>query len=484
MDEVIKMNNDRNIKPQKIRKPVREQSPEERIKNFNEVPYGYNNDEAIEEALRCLQCKNPTCIEGCPVNINIKKFIRQISTGDYKSAIDTIKNDNSLPSVCGRVCPQEEQCEKACVLHKTRNPINIGALERFAADWEAENLKIEVKNIERLKDKNGNPIKVAIVGSGPAGLTAAGDLAKLGYTPVIFEAMHIAGGVLTYGMPEFRLPKKIVSREIEYLKKLGVEFKFNTVIGKSYTLDDLFKHGYKAIFIGVGAGTPLFLDIPGENLIGVYSANEFLTRINAMKAYLFPEYDTPVKIGQYIAVIGGGNVAMDAARSAKRLKGVKEVYIVYRRSEEEMPARIEEIIHAKQENIIFKLLTNPVEIIGKEKGEVKALKCIKMQLGEPDESGRKRPVPIKDSEFTMDVDTVILALGTKANKLLTSDINNLKLNNKGYIEINNETGETSIPGVFAGGDITTGSATVIAAMGAARKAVKAMDAFLKKNYIC
>lgn len=470
---------DNNAQNKKSCVRMREQHPEERIKNFNEVPYGYNEEEAKLEAVRCLQCKNPTCIQGCPVNINIKKFIKQIADGDFSGAINTIKDDNCLPAVCGRVCPQEEQCEKACVLFKVKNPINIGALERFAADWEAEHINIEVIAKEKIKDKNNNPVKIAIIGSGPAGLTVAGDLAKMGYSPTIFEALHIPGGVLTYGIPEFRLPKRIVAREVEYLKKLGVEFNFNTVIGKSYTLEDLFNLGYKAVFIGVGAGTPLFLNIPGENLTGVFSANEFLTRINAMKAYLFPEYDTPVRTGNYVAVIGGGNVAMDAARSAKRLKNVKDVYIIYRRSEEEMPARVEEVKRAKEEKIIFKLLSNPVEIIGNEKGEVKALKCIKMQLGEPDDSGRRRPVPVHGSEFIIDVDTVILALGTKANRLLTSDVKNLKLNKWGYIEVNPETGATSIPGVFAGGDITTGSATVIAAMGAGRKAAKAIDNYLK-----
>ncbi len=468
-------------KAKRPRIKVRQQDPGTRIKNFFEVPYGYNEEEAVEEASRCLQCKNPSCIEGCPVNINIKEFIRRISERDFKGAIDTIKKDSSLPAVCGRVCPQEEQCEHKCVMQKTKNPVNIGALERFAADWEAENIKEPALSVEKIRDKNGELIKVAIAGAGPAGLTVAGELAKMGYTPVIFEAMHMAGGVLTYGIPEFRLPKKIVQREVEYLKSIGTEFKLNVVIGKSYTVDDLFKLGYKALFIGVGAGTPVFLGIPGENLKGVYSANEFLTRINAMKAYKFPEYDTPVKIGKKVAVIGAGNVAMDAARWARRLPRVEEVYIIYRRSEEEMPARIEEIERAKEEGIIFRLLTNPTEIISDGQGWVKAIRCIRMELTEPDESGRRKPVPVKDSEFEIEVDTVIPALGTKANKLMTSDIPGLKLNKSGYIDTNPETGETSLPGIFAGGDISTGSSTVIAAMGAGKKAAKAIAEYLKKN---
>jgi glutamate synthase (NADPH/NADH) small chain len=467
-------------KAKRPRVKMKEQDVKDRIKNFFEVPLGYTEEEAKEEASRCLQCKNPTCIQGCPVNINIKEFIFKISQNDFKGAIETIKRDNSLPAVCGRVCPQEEQCEAACIMQKTKNPINIGGLERFAADWEAENLTTEPLQIEKKKDKQGNPIKVAIVGSGPAGLTVAGDLAKMGYEPTIFEAIHIPGGVLVYGIPEFRLPKKIVAREVDYLKKLGVKFELNVVIGKSYTLDDLFKMGYKAIFIGVGAGTPMFLGIPGENLKGVYSANEFLTRINAMKAYLFPEYDTPIKMGKKVVVVGAGNVAMDSARWARRLKEVEEVHIVYRRSEAEMPARIEEIKRAKEEGIIFNLLTNPVEIIGNENGWVKAIKCIKMELGEPDSSGRRRPVPVPGSEFIIETDIVIPALGTKANRLLTSDVPGLKLTKWGNIEVD-ENGATSIRGVFAGGDITTGSATVIAAMGAGRKAAKAIDEFIKSE---
>ncbi|PKL92724.1 MAG: glutamate synthase (NADPH), homotetrameric [Candidatus Goldiibacteriota bacterium HGW-Goldbacteria-1] len=470
-------------KAKRPRIKVRQQESADRIKNFNEVPFGYNEEEAIEEANRCLQCKNPTCISGCPVNINIKEFIRQITIKDFKGAIDTIKLDSSLPAVCGRVCPQEEQCEHACVMLKTKNPINIGALERFAADWETQNTKPVPASINKIKDKDGNPIKIAIAGAGPAGLTVAGDLAKMGYSPVVFEAMHLAGGVLIYGIPEFRLPKAIVQGEVDYLKSLGVEFKLNVVVGKSYTVEDVFKLGYKALFVGVGAGTPMFLGIPGEQAKGVYSANEFLTRINAMKAYRFPEYDTPVKLGKKVAVVGAGNVAMDAARWSLRLPGVEEVYIVYRRSEDEMPARIEEKERAKEEGIIFKLLTNPIAVMENEQGWVKSLKCIKMELGEPDESGRRKPVAVAGSDFEIEVDTVISALGTKANKLMTSDIAGLKLNKWGYIEADPETGATSLPGIFAGGDISTGSSTVIAAMGAGKKAAKGIDAFIKETVL-
>ncbi len=466
-------------KAKRPRIQVRQQEPAVRIKNFDEVPFGYSEEEAVAEADRCLQCKTPTCIQGCPVNINIKLFINHIAKRDFRAAINTIKMDNSLPAVCGRVCPQEEQCESRCVMLKTKNPINIGSLERFAADWEAKNPGEKAQLPPRKKDKNGNPIKIAIAGAGPAGLTVAGDLVKMGYTPVVFEAMHIAGGVLVYGIPEFRLPKSIVQREVDYLKSMGVEFNLNVVIGKSYTLDDLKKLGYYAIFIGVGAGTPMFLGIPGENLKGVYSANEYLTRINAMKGYLFPEYDTPVKTGKKVAVVGAGNVAMDAARWSRRLPGVEEVYIVYRRSEAEMPARKEEIERAHEEGIKFNLLTNPVEILGDENGWVKGMKCIKMELGEPDSSGRRKPIPVKGSEFVIEVDTVIPALGTKANKLLTADVPGLNLTKWGNIAADESTGATSIPGVFAGGDITTGSATVIAAMGAGRKAARAIDAYIQ-----
>jgi glutamate synthase (NADPH/NADH) small chain len=461
--------------------PVRQQAAGERIKNFNEVPLGYNEEEALREAGRCLQCKNPTCITGCPVNINIKGFIHKISLKDYKGAIDIIRLDSSLPAVCGRVCPQEEQCELKCVMNKRGNAINIGSLERFAADWEAENVKTAGQNVNKKTDNEGRTVKIAVVGAGPAGLTIAGDLAKMGYTVVIYEALHIAGGVLVYGIPEFRLPKRIVVREIDKLKELGVEFNLNVVIGKSYTFDDLKNMGFKAVFVGVGAGTPVFPGIPGEHLKGVYSANEYLTRINAMKGYLFPEYDTPVKAGKKVAVVGGGNVAMDSARWSRRLPGVEEVHVIYRRSAAEMPARKDEIERAREEGIIFNMLTNPVEIIGDDNGWVKAVKCVRMELGDPDPSGRRRPVEVSGSEFIMDFDTVIPALGTKANRLLTGSVPGLKLTKSGSIEADPETGATSIPGIFAGGDITTGSSTVIAAMGAGRKAAKAIDAYLRKS---
>ncbi len=465
----------------KERLKVRTQEASARVKNFDEVPFGFNEAEAVEEASRCIQCKKPTCIDGCPVNINIKEFVRLIAAKDYQGAIRIIKENNSLPAVCGRVCPQETQCEEKCVMLKTGQPINIGALERYAADWEAANGKIEEVKITPKLDKTGKQISVAIAGSGPAGLTVASELAKMGYKAVIFEALHLAGGVLVYGIPEFRLPKAIVKREVDYLKKLGVEIRTDVLIGKSYTVKDIFEMGYKALFIGVGAGTPSFVNIPGENLKGVYSANEFLTRMNLLKAYLFPEYDTPVKIGKKVAVIGAGNVAMDAARISKRLKGVEEVHIIYRRSDKEMPARHEEIEHAREEGIIFNLLTNPLELVGDENGFVTKIKCIKMELGEPDSSGRRSPKAIPGTEFFIDVNTVIPALGTKANELLTTNVEGLKLNKWGYIEADPETGETSLPGIYAGGDISTGAATVIAAMGAGKKAAKAMDTYLSRE---
>jgi glutamate synthase (NADPH/NADH) small chain len=463
----------------KERLKVRQQAANERIRNFEEVPFGYDDNEAKLEASRCLQCKNPTCIQGCPVNINIKEFISQIASGDVAGAIKTIKESNSLPAVCGRVCPQETQCEEKCVLLKTGQAINIGALERYAADWEAANMETKAQVITPVLGRDGKQIKVAIAGSGPAGLTVAGELAKLGYKAVIFEALHLPGGVLVYGIPEFRLPKAIVKREVDYLKTLGVEIQTDVLVGKSYTIDDLVQDGFQAVFIGVGAGTPSFMNVPGENFKGVYSSNEFLTRMNLLKAYKFPEYDTPVKLGKKVAVVGAGNVAMDSARVSRRLKGVEEVHIIYRRSEKEMPARHEEIEHAKEEGIILDLLTNPVEIISDENGFVSKIKCVRMELCEPDASGRCGTKAIPGSEFIMEVDNVIPALGTKANELLTTNVKGLKLNKWGYIEANPETGATSIPGIFAGGDISTGSATVIAAMGAGKKAAAAIDIYLK-----
>ncbi|MFQ5951997.1 MAG: NADPH-dependent glutamate synthase [Candidatus Omnitrophota bacterium] len=456
---------------------MKEQDPKKRIKNFNEVPYGYTEEEAVEEASRCLQCEDAPCVEGCPAEIDIPGFIKAIKEKRFLDALAIIRETNSLPAVCGRVCPQEDQCELKCVLMKTGNPINIGALERFAADFE--------KTLERMK-KATPPVKqdkekVAIVGSGPAGLTCAADLAKMGYRVTIFEGLHKSGGVLTYGIPEFRLPKNIVEEEVREIKKLGVEVKLSYLIGRTKTIEQLREEGYEAFFIASGAGLPYFMGIEGENLNGVYSANEFLTRVNLMKAYKFPEYDTPVNVGKVVAVIGAGNVAMDAARSALRL-GADKVMIVYRRTEKEMPARIDEIHHAEQEGIEFHLLTTPVKIIGNEKGDVIKLICIKNELGEPDESGRRRPVPIEDSEFEMKVDTVIVAIGNGPNPLLLKTIDGLKLSRKGNIEAD-EKGQSSVEYIFAGGDIVTGSATVIAAMGAGKQAARAIDKYLQSKKI-
>lgn len=443
------------------------QSPEERIKNFNEVALGYLPAQAIEEANRCLKCKKPKCIEGCPVGIDIPAFIDFIANGYFQEAITKIKEKNNLPAICGRVCPQETQCEILCVLGKKAEPIAIGRLERFAADNEKELVIPQIT-------PNGK--KVAIIGAGPGGLTCAADLAKLGYEVTIFEGLHDTGGVLRYGIPEFRLPKTIVDKEVDYIKKLGVKIEVNVVVGLTTTIDELKNDGFKAIFIGTGAGLPYFLGIPGENLSGVYSANEFLTRTNLMQAYKFPEYDTPIKVGKKVAVVGAGNVAMDSARCALRL-GAEEVYIVYRRSFEEMPARAEEVEHAKEEGIIFKLLTNPTKIIGNSNGWVVAMECIKMELGEPDTSGRKRPVPIPASEFIMDVQTVISALGQGPNPLLLEATKGLELNKKGNIVVD-ENLATSLAGVYAGGDIVTGAATVISAMGAGKKAALAIHHYL------
>ena len=444
-----------------------------RGKNFNEVALGYTEKLAVEEANRCLACKKPTCVEGCPVEVDIPAFISFVQEKNFKAAIQKIKEMNCLPAICGRVCPQEDQCEKLCTLAKKYEPIGIGRLERFVADWEREQ---GVGEVPRKKKRTGK--RVAVVGSGPAGLTVAGDLALQGHSVTVFEALHKAGGVLVYGIPEFRLPKSIVEEEINYVRSLGVEIKTSMVIGKVLTVDDLLdSRGYDAVFIGTGAGFPWFMGIPGENLNGVYSANEFLTRANLMKAYLFPKYDTPIKRGKRVAVIGGGNVAMDSARTALRL-GADEVYLVYRRSEKEMPARDEEVEHAKEEGIIFKLLTNPKRILG-EDGWVKGMECYQMELGEPDASGRCRPVAIEGSEFVLDVDVVIVAVGTSANPLIPESTPNLKLSKKGYIEADEESGLTSRKGVFAGGDIVTGSATVILAMGAGRKAARAIHEYLQ-----
>ena len=454
---------------------MREQDPKERIKNFNEVPYGYNEDEAVAEASRCLQCKKQPCVNGCPAEIDIPAFIKAISEKHFDESISIIKKTNNLPAVCGRVCPQEDQCEKLCILGKKGTPINIGNLERFSADWELKN-KSQKENTASGNGRKGK--KVAIIGAGPSGLTCAADLAKMGYSATIFEALHKPGGVLTYGIPEFRLPKDIVMTEVNEIKKLGVDIKYNNVIGRIKSIDKLREEGFDAFFISTGAGLPYFMGIEGENLNGVYSANEFLTRVNLMKAYKFPEYDTPINIGKNIAVVGGGNVAMDSARCALRL-GAEKVYIVYRRTENEMPARIDEIHHAKEEGIEFHLLANPLKIIGNEKAEVKKLVCIKNKLGEPDDSGRRRPVPIEGSEFEMDMDIVIIAIGNGSNPLLLDTIKGLELTRRGNI-VADDAGQTNIEDIFAGGDIVTGAATVIAAMGAGKNSARAIDNFLKR----
>ncbi len=460
-----------NMSLEKVKMP--EQMPNERNKNFKEVTLGYTEEMAIEEAKRCLQCKHMPCVKGCPVNVQIPQFIGLIADGNFKEAYEKIKETNSLPAVCGRVCPQETQCEELCVRGKKGEPVGIGRLERFAADWYMKNVQ------ENLGKPKGNGKKVAVVGAGPSGLTCAGDLAKLGYEVTVFEAFHVAGGVLMYGIPEFRLPKDIVQKEISSLKELGVKIETNMVIGKIYSIDELFEEGYHAVYIGTGAGLPNFLNIPGENLNGVYSANEFLTRINLMKAYK-DESDTPIWVGDSVAVIGGGNVAMDAARSAKRL-GAKDVFIIYRRSEEEMPARAEEVEHAKEEGIQFSLLTNPIQITGTEDGWVEGMECIKMELGPPDSSGRRRPKEVKGSEHLINVDTVIVAIGQSPNPLITSTSKDLKTQDWGGIIVDEDTGATSKKGVYAGGDIVTGAATVILAMGAGKTAAKAIDEYLTDN---
>lgn len=457
---------------QKVKMP--EQEPSVRSGNFTEVALGYNEEMARRESQRCLQCKTRPCVSGCPVNVQIPDFIKLISEGDFEGAYDKIKETNSLPAICGRVCPQESQCEQLCVRGKKGEPVGIGRLERFAADWFMANRESHVGCTAR----NGK--KVAVVGSGPAGLTCAGDLAKRGYEVTIFEAFHVPGGVLMYGIPEFRLPKALVQREIETVRQLGVNIMTNMVIGKVLSLDELKEEGYEAIFVGSGAGLPSFMGIPGENLNGVYSANEFLTRVNLMKAYRFPESDTPVRVTRNVAVVGGGNVAMDAARCAKRL-GAENVYIVYRRSEAEMPARQEEVHHAKEEGIIFKLLNNPTRVLGTEDGWVKGMECVEMELGEPDASGRRKPVVKQGSEFVLDVETVIVAIGQSPNPLIKSTTPGLETQKWGGIIVKEETGATSKEGVYAGGDAVTGAATVILAMGAGKKAAKAIDEYLSKK---
>ncbi len=453
--------------------PVREQEPLVRAKNFEEVCLGYNMEEAKEEATRCLKCKNPLCQKGCPVSIDIPLFIKEIETGDIEKASKIIGKSSALPAVCGRVCPQESQCEGKCIRGIKGEPISIGKLERFVADWAREN------NVDPDAPMAPNGKKVAVIGSGPSGLTCAGDLAKLGYDVTIFEALHEPGGVLVYGIPEFRLPKdKVVKPEIENVKKLGVKIETNVIIGQTVTIDELLSdEGFDAVFIGSGAGLPRFMNIPGESANGVFSANEYLTRSNLMKAYK-DEYDTPIVAGKKVAVVGGGNVAMDAARTALRLGA--EVHIVYRRSEEELPARVEEVHHAKEEGIIFDLLTNPVEVLVDDNGWVKGIKCIKMQLGEPDESGRRRPEEIPGSEFDIDVDTVIMSLGTSPNPLISSTTAGLDTNKRKCI-IADETGKTTKDGVYAGGDAVTGAATVILAMEAGKAGAKGIHEFLSNK---
>ena len=456
------------------RQKMPEQDPNIRRDNFEEVALGFTEEMAKKEADRCLQCAEPKCVNGCPVNIDIPNFIKLIKENNYLEAIRSIKEYNILPAICGRVCPQGIQCEKACILSKKWEPVAIGALERFLADWELKNQLKECPDCEA-----PNNIKVAVIGSGPAGLTCAADLAKYGFEVTIFEAFHTGGGVLVYGIPEFRLPKDIVENEIDTLKLLGVKTEYNMIIGKILTINDLKNMGFMAIFIGVGAGVPLIPKIPGLNLNGVLTANEFLTRTNLMKAYKFPEYDTPIKIGEIVIVIGGGNTALDSARVALRL-GAEKVIIAYRRSEAEMPARKEEYHHAVEEGIEFKFLTNPVKILGDKDSNVKEIEFIKMELGEYDESGRRRPIPIENSEFKIKCDTSILAIGTLANPILIKSLPEIKLNKRGYIQLD-ENGMTNIEGIFAGGDIVSGSATVISAMGAGRKAAKAINRYIKSK---
>ena len=462
----------------KIRKeavPMLKQDPKERIHNFNEVALGYTLEQAVAEAERCIQCPKPQCIQGCPVDLDITAFIKEIREKNFDEAIRIVKEKNSLPAICGRVCPQETQCQKFCVLGKKGDPLSIGRLERFLADYE---LQKGVTVSPRSKFSIGG--KVAVVGSGPAGLTAAADLAKLEHEVVIFEALHAPGGVLMYGIPEFRLPKKIVQAEVNYVKKLGVDVKTDHMIGRLYTIDELFERRFDAVFIGTGAGLPRFMRIPGENLGGIYSANEFLIRVNLMKAYMFPEYDTPIRVGKKVAVIGGGNVAMDSARCALRL-GAEEVWIVYRRSRKEMPARLEEIENAEEEGIKFKFLTTPVRFLGDESGWVTAMECIAMRLGEPDESGRRRPIPIEGSEFVMDIDTVVIAIGQTPNPIIQRTTKGLKTTRQGTIVVKEKTGKASKKAVYAGGDVVSGVATVISAMGAGKRAARSIHRYLMRK---
>jgi len=472
---------DKNLTPkERLKIPPQEmpeQDPAERINNVDEVPYGYTEELAMMEADRCLQCKNKPCIKGCPVEIDIPEFIKAIAEGDFRESVRIIKETNILPAICGRVCPQEEQCQRYCIVGKSHKSVEkavqIGKLERFVADWEMKNGEAERPEIKKSTGK-----KVAVVGSGPAGLTVAAEVRREGHDVTVFEALHKPGGVLIYGIPEFRLPKAIVMEEVENLKKMGVEVRYNSVIGKIFSIDELFKKGYDAVFIGTGAGLPNFLNLPGENLNGVYSANEYLTRANLMQAYSFPETDTPTANSRNVAVFGGGNVAMDSARTALRL-GAENVYLVYRRSRKEMPARVEEVEHADAEGVQFLLLQNPLSLIGDEDGWIKQVECIKMELGEPDESGRRRPIPIEGSEFRIDIDTCIIAIGNSSNPLIPDTTPDIETNRWGNIVADDETMKTSKKGVFAGGDIVLGAATVILAMGQGRKAAVAINEYLE-----
>jgi glutamate synthase (NADPH/NADH) small chain len=461
-------------KKEKIpRQPMPEQDPQKRARNFDEVPLGYSPEAARREAERCLQCKTPQCRKGCPVQVLIPEFIQEVCKGDFAKAAQVLKEENRLPAVCGRVCPQESQCESFCIVGKKDEPVAVGRLERFVADWERTEGEVATPDVPAKTGK-----KVAVVGSGPAGLTVAGDLIRKGHDVTIFEALHKPGGVLVYGIPEFRLPKAIVQAEVDYLKGMGVRIVTNAVIGKLRTVEELMgEDGFHAVFVGAGAGLPNFMGIPGENLNGVYSANEYLTRANLMKAYLFPEYDTPVLRGRRVAVLGGGNVAMDAARTALRL-GAEASIIVYRRGKAEMPARAEEVHHAEEEGVELRLLTNPVAIHGDEQGWAKSLECVAMELGEPDASGRRSPRPIAGSEFRLEVDTVVVAIGNSPNPLIPATTPQIQTTRRGTIIVDEETGETTMKGVYAGGDVVTGAATVILAMGAGRRAADAIHRYL------
>jgi glutamate synthase (NADPH/NADH) small chain len=464
---------DKKGKPAQTRQPMPEQPPKERVKNFYEVPLGYTPEQAMAEAKRCIQCKKPLCVGGCPVNIDIPWFIDLIAEGKFLEAARKIKETNTLPAVCGRVCPQEDQCEKVCIVGKKNDPVSIGRLERFAADYEREHGEVTIPELPRATGK-----KVAVVGAGPAGLTVAADMVKKGHSVTVFEALHVAGGVLMYGIPEFRLPKKIVQAEMEFLARMGVDIKCNSIVGKLDTVDELMAQGFDAIFIGTGAGLPTFMKIPGENLIGVYSANEYLTRVNLMRAYEFPAFDTPIIRGRKVAVIGAGNTAMDAARTALRLHP-EEVSIIYRRSRAEMPARAEEIHHGEEEGLIFRLLTHPKRFIGDHEGRLTGIECVQMELGEPDESGRRRPVEKKGSEFIIEADVAIISIGNGANPIVQQTTPDMKTNKWGNIIVDQDTGRTNKRGVFAGGDIVRGGATVILAMGDGRRAANSMDEYFK-----